>query len=400
MGGVSTDPVGAGGPGPDPGGLIPITAKPPSPDPSGDDTAARVLLSGLAEPGDVRLAAAIGRHGAAGVVRRILSASPDLALATYRARLGPVPATERVAADLQRLERVGGRLLLPGSRDWPTQLDDLGLRAPLLLWVRGGGQLRLAALRSVSVVGARASTSYGNAVAGELAAGLAERGWCVVSGGAFGIDAAAHRGALAGGGTTVAALACGVDVSYPRAHEALFTRLLDDGVLVSESVPGATPYRGRFLVRNRVIAALSRGTVVVEAALRSGSLATAREARELGRVVMGVPGPVTSAMSAGVHRLLREDGLLVSSVAEVVEAVGELGLDLAPRESGQVRPYDALDPLARAVLDALPARRALEAEAIGRTAGLDPAAALAALGLLELTGFVVRDPAGWRLSRA
>ena len=231
-----------------------------------------------------------------------------------------------------------------------------------------------------------------------MAAGLAERGWTVVSGGAFGIDAAAHRGALAVGGVSVAVLAGGVDVSYPRGHDQLFCRLLEDGLLVSEVPPGSAPFRSRFLVRNRLIAALTRGTLVVEAALRSGSLATAREARDLGRMVMGTPGPVTSAMSAGVHRALREGALLVSSVEEVVEAVGEIGADLAPRASGPLESRDGLDPVARRVLDALPPRRAADPAAISAGAGVDPATTIATLGLLELAGFVRRDPAGWRLA--
>ena len=156
--------------------------------------------------------------------------------------------------------------------------------------------------RSVAIVGSRASTAYGEHVAGELGHQLAERGWTVVSGGAFGIDAAAHRGALAAEAPTVAVLACGVDRPYPAAHGALLHRIAETGLLVSEWPPGAAPHRHRFLVRNRLIAALTRGTVVVEAAARSGAQATARRARKLGRQVLVVPGPVTSAMSVGLPR--------------------------------------------------------------------------------------------------
>ncbi|HET8971287.1 MAG TPA: DNA-processing protein DprA, partial [Candidatus Nanopelagicales bacterium] len=297
-----------------------------STDPREDDTAARVLLSRLTEPGDARVGALVRAHGAPGVVALVLDGAGELAACRARLPAGGVAAAiEQVGADLAQLDRLGGRILRPGTVDWPSQLDDLGPRAPLLLWQRGAANLRLTALRSVSVVGARACTRYGETVAAELAAGLAERGWAVVSGGAYGIDAAAHRGALAVSGSSVAVLACGVDIAYPRGHEQLFDRLCEDGALLAEAAPGAVPYRGRFLVRNRVIAALTRGTVVVEAAIRSGSLATARAARDLSRVVMGVPGPVTSAMSAGVHRELRDGALLVSSVAEVIEAVGEIG---------------------------------------------------------------------------
>jgi DNA processing protein len=369
-------------------------------DPLVDDVAARVLLARLAEPGDTRVHRAVADLGAVGLVDRIVTGTGD-DLQVYRARLprDRTPA-EGVAADLAELARLDGRLVLPGQREWPTQLDDLGERAPVLLWVRGAADLRLAALRSVAIVGSRSSSPYGDRVASDLGAGLAERGWAVVSGGAYGIDAAAHRGALAVDGVSVAVLACGVDVAYPRGHDGLFSRLLVDGVVMTEAAPGAPPYRGRFLVRNRVIAALSRGTVVVEAALRSGSLATAREAGELGRVVMGVPGPVTSTMSAGVHGALRDGALLVTTVEEVVEAVGDLGADLAPVRRGAETTRDQLDPIGRRVLDALPTRGAADTATIAAPAGVDQVGALAALGLLELGGFVRRDRDGWRLAGA
>jgi DNA processing protein len=294
---------------------------------------------------------------------------------------------------------VGGRLLIPGDLEWPSQLDDLGELAPWALWVRGTVDLRLTALRSVAVVGARAATPYGTHVASMLGSDLATSGWAVVSGGAYGIDAAAHAGALAAHGVTVGVLACGVDLAYPPRHEALFARIAADGALVSEVPPGAAPHRTRFLVRNRVIAALTRGTVVVEAALRSGALATARDAERLGRPLLVVPGPITSSMSAGANRELRGGAVAVTSAAEVIEAVGELGSDLAPRLDGPLEPRDGLDPLARRVLDAVPARRPATVDSIARIAGVAPAEAAAALGLLELAGFVTAGPDGWRLAR-
>ena len=185
--------------------------------------------------------------------------------------------------------------------------------------------------RAVAVVGARACTVYGEHVAGDLAAGLGDRGWTVVSGGAYGIDAAAHRGSLAVDAPTVAVLACGVDVAYPAAHDGLLRSVRAMGVVVSELPPGARPTRRRFLDRNRVIAALGRGTVVVEAALRSGALNTAGHADELSRTVMAVPGPVTSAASAGCHELLRARGAaLVTDAADVLDLVGRPG-DRRPR---------------------------------------------------------------------
>jgi DNA processing protein len=360
-----------------------------------DDRSARALLSRIAEPGDRRIGALLRTHPALEVVAMLKAGGPGLEQAgRYAGRL----ATADPCADLARAADVGGRLIVPGDLEWPTQLDDLGELAPWALWVRGTVDLRLAALRSVAVVGARASTGYGTHVASTFASDLAASGWTVVSGGAFGIDAAAHTGALAAHGVTVAVLACGVDVAYPPRHDALFARIAADGLLVSEVPPGAAPHRGRFLVRNRVIAALTRGTVVVEAALRSGSLSTAHEAERLGRPVLGVPGPVTSAMSAGVHRALRAGALLVTSSAEVIEAVGGIGVDLAPEPSGPVDPRDALDPLSARVLDAVPARRPATLDSVARTAGVTPAETAAALGLLELAGFVRQGPQGWTLA--
>lgn len=217
---------------------------------------------------------------------------------------------------------MGGRFVCPGDREWPSQLDDLGDARPIGLWVRGRSDLRLWALRSVALVGARACTPYGAHMAATLAAGLAERGWVVVSGGAFGVDGAAHRGALAAGGATMAVLACGVDVAYPRGHAGLIGRIVEQGMVLGELPPSDHPTRSRFILRNRVIAALTRGTVVVEAEYRSGSLVTARNAQRLGRFTMGVPGPATSGLSAGVHELLRGEGVLVTDAAEITELVG------------------------------------------------------------------------------
>ena len=361
-----------------------------------DDRVARAMLSYLAEPGDRRIGRLLTRHAAVDVVEMIRSGTSGLETEErYRVRL----ASAKPEQHLDRVAEVGGRLLVPDDLEWPRQLDDLGDSAPWALWVRGTLDLRLTALRSVAVVGARASTRYGERVASQMGSDLAESGWAVVSGGAFGIDKAAHLGALAAQGLTVAVLACGVDLAYPPSHDALFARIAADGLVVSEVPPGSAPHRTRFLVRNRVIAALTRGTVVVEAALRSGALSTAHEAERLRRPVMGVPGPVSSEQSRGVHRALRNGALLVTSAAEVVEAVGGIGVDLAPEPSGRVDPRDALDPLAARVLDAVPVLRAVTLESVARTAGVTPAETAAALSLLELSGFVERGPDGWALRR-
>ena len=245
---------------------------------------------------------------------------------------------------------------------------------PIGLWCRGALRLDEACRESVAVVGSRSATSYGAQVAGDIGARLAAEHWTTVSGAAFGIDHAAHRGALAARGRTVAVLACGVDRAYPAAHAGLLRYIADVGLVVSEAAPGCAPTRIRFLARNRLIAALSRGTVVVEAAVRSGALNTASWASGLGRVLMGVPGPVTSAPSAGVHQLLRSrDALLVTSGEEVLEAVGPVGAFLLeePREADG--PRDRLPARERQVLDAVPKHVGADAVRIARTAGVAPA---------------------------
>lgn len=216
--------------------------------------------------------------------------------------------------------------------------------------------------------------------------------------GAYGVDGAAHRGALGAGGATVAVLACGVDRPYPRGHTELITRIAEQGLVIGELPPGDHPTPSRFVLRNRVIAALTRGTVVVEAAYRSGSLVTARAAQRLGRHTMGVPGPATSGLSAGVHELLRGDAELVTDAAEVVEVVGEMG-ELAPERRGPVLPRDLLEPGARRVLDALPSRRAATAVEVGRGAQTTQDEAVARLYELRSLGYVERHGDGWKLTR-
>ncbi|MBW8486029.1 DNA-processing protein DprA [Actinomadura parmotrematis] len=371
-----------------------------------DDRQARATLAAIAEPGEAllnRIMEQGGPQGALEAVRRTelpagfevdgrMKGKAVKRLARWRIRLEQDPSTAWDGSDL--------RLVCPGEPEWPTTLDDLADERPYALWLRGPENLRYNCLRSVALVGARAASPYGLRVASDLGAELADRGWCVVSGGALGIDAAAHRGALAAGGVTVAVFANGVDVPYPIGNNALFTEMAQHGLLVSESPPGSTPRRSRFLVRNRVIAALSRGTVVVEAAWRSGALSTAAWARKLGREVMAVPGPVGSYNSAGCHRLLRDQppALLVTRVEEIVEAVGQIGTDLAPDPAGPVLPRDRLEPDARTLLEAMPARGSVGPAQLAAEAGLDMATVNGKLGLLAAAGFVERSPTGWRLT--
>ncbi|SES16038.1 DNA processing protein [Streptomyces sp. yr375] len=365
-----------------------------------DERLARVFLGRVIEPGDEVGGQWVRERGVPEVVRRLSGVGEPLHGVTARrwAGLRARAALAEPERDLAVAAAAGVRFVCPGDAEWPGTLDELGDARPLGLWVRGRPSLRMWALRSVAVVGARACTQYGAHMAAALACGLAERGWVVVSGGAYGIDGAAHRGALGAGGATVAVLACGVDRPYPRGHTQLINRIAEQGLVVGELPPGDHPTPSRFILRNRVIAALTRGTVVVEAAYRSGSLVTARAAQRLGRHTMGVPGPATSGLSTGVHELLRGEAVLVTDAAEVVELVGDMG-ELAPDRRGPVLPRDLLEPAARRVLAALPARRPATADEVAREARTTPDDAIARLYELDALGYVERHGDGWKLTR-
>ena len=356
--------------------------------------------------------------------------APCAELAQLVARVGPVEAAERVrlgavgldvarrtearrdidcaAEDLDLLSRREGRLVTPDHDEWPVLAltavagvpvrDKPQGRAPLALWVVGPLRLDEVTERAAAMVGTRACTAYGEHVAADLAAGLAENDVAIVSGGAFGIDGAVHRAALAVGGSTVAVLAGGVDVLYPAGHSALLHRIGRNGLLVSEYPPGVRPARHRFLTRNRIVAALSGATVVVEAGIRSGAASTAAWARALGRVVCAVPGPVTSAASTGCHALLRAGAELITCAEDVREIIGRSGefADELPRPSD---PLDALSDSERLVYEALPARAARTPDEIAVAAGLPAAGVLGPLATLEIAGLVQRQGGKWRICR-
>ncbi|MEV0001978.1 DNA-processing protein DprA [Micromonospora sp. NPDC050980] len=383
-----------------------------------DERLARVALTWLAEPGTRSVHQLVHRLGPVATLDLLLAGgAPERTLrAAVTARTAAGDARAVAADALARGERLGARLVVPGDDEWPPQVAQLrGLALPdatrrvdvetdppLCFWVRGPWPLGEALDRSVAVVGARAATPYGSHVATELGYGLADREWTVVSGGAFGIDSAAHRGALTAGGRTVAVLACGLDRPYPMGNAALFDRIAETGLLVSEWMPGAEPLRPRFLIRNRVIAAATRGTVLVEAAARSGATQTLNRALGLKRPAMVVPGPVTSAMSVGGHEVLREKSAarLVTGVAHVLEEVGRIGDDLAPLARAPERPRDRLDDDATQVLEALPRRRPIGLESVAARAGVDLRTAMRKLSMLEELALVTRRDGGYALAPA
>ena len=369
----------------------------------GDDVTeclARAAWTVIAEPGDAVAGALIDALGAEDALSVAVGGSTSLlapggasgrasqALAHARARWRPRATPRLVREALRGAAAVGARLIVPGDECWPEGLGDLGPHAPSALWVRG----RLELLRQqprVAMVGARAASSYGEHVAADLAGDLAGAGAVIVSGGAYGIDGAVHRAALGVGGATVAFLAGGVDRVYPAGHQRLLQQIADEGALVSEPPCGTAPTKWRFLARNRLIAALGQATVVVEAGWRSGSLNTAGHAATIGRPLGAVPGPVTSASSAGCHRLLREyDAQCVTSAGEVRELWGQSD-DPLPL-------HEVRDPSRTRVLDAMSTKSRLSVEEIARRSGLSPDRVRSLLGLLHLEGGVARDEAGWR----
>lgn len=352
---------------------------------------ARAAWARVAEPTNETVAGWIGEYGPGEAWQRLVAGELPVPQ-----RLAAIAAGLDPADEARRCTEAGARFVIPGDDEWPAGLDDLEHRpsahggVPLGLWVRGGRDLAEAVERSVALVGSRASTAYGSGQARQLAAELADRGWSVVSGAAYGIDGAAHEGALAAEGVTVAVLAGGVDRPQPAGHERLVARIAETGLVVSEAPPGRTVRGRHFLQRNRIVAALAGATVVVEAGLRSGARGTASAAERLGRPVGALPGPVTSMASAGCHDLVRSgQAVLVTNAAEVVELASPLGeVDAATVEPPEI------DPLAASVLAALDGVT-VDTGQLGTITGLAPLDLLVRLGALEAAGLVDRDGDLW-----
>jgi DNA processing protein len=362
--------------------------------------------TGIAEPGDGTAGMLVATLGASGALRAVVErvAVEDLLVTLAAAGEQTVERTELAQAlerwkprlkssiaitALRQAVRFGVRLLVPGDDVWPDGFDGLGPHAPLALWLRGNPSTLATLDRSIALVGARAATGYGEHVTMEASAGLVDRGYTIVSGAAYGIDGMAHRAALASSGQTVAFLAGGVDRFYPSGHDALLTRIVAEGAVVSELPCGSPPTKWRFLQRNRLIAASSLATIVLEAGWRSGSLNTAGHASSLGRPLGAVPGPVTSAASAGCHRLIREfTAQLVTNTDEMAE--------LAPLSPAVVEHSVRGDGSEHTrVIDALSTRAPRSADDIAARSGLSVASVHAVLGTLELEGRAHERDRGW-----
>jgi DNA processing protein len=364
--------------------------------------------SGLVEPGDGTAGALVAALGPARAldalvsdwsanrirdavreVDRVEADSIEQELAPALARWRPRLKSADVVHSIEQAARVGAALVVRGDTGWPSQVEDLGRHAPMVLWRRGSAAVCINAARSFAIVGARAATTYGEQVTMDASAELVGRGFAIVSGAAYGIDGMAHGAALANEGQTVAILAGGVDRFYPSGHDALLRKIAQYGAVISEVPCGAAPTKWRFLQRNRLIAAVSSATVVVEAGHRSGSLNTAAHASALGRPLGAVPGPVTSPASAGCHRLIRDyDAICVTNPDEMVQLLGEVAGDSAPIDSQRSAEQTR-------VIDALSTRSPRPVEAVAALAGLSVMAAGSVLGSLELDGTVVEHERGW-----
>ncbi|GJF11051.1 putative DNA processing protein DprA [Mycolicibacterium cyprinidarum] len=371
-----------------------------------DSQRAWAYLSRVAEPPNPRLAELVASFGAVEAADRVRRRALDdgrLARAT-EARFD-IDCAEK---DLEILARMGGRLVTRDDEEWPylafasfrgvdgTQRPQA--HPPLVLWVVGPTRLCDVAERAASIVGTRAATAYGEYAAADLAAGLVERHVSIVSGGAYGIDGAAHRAALASDGETVAVTAAGIDVPYPSGHSALLHRVARHGLVVSEYPPGTRPTRRQFLARNRLVAALSGATVVVEAGVRSGAANTAAWANALGRAVCAVPGPITSSSSVGCHALITAGATLVTRAADIVELVGDMG-EFAPEVTRPASVIDDLTDTELAVYEALPRRGTRTVGEIAVAAGLPVTDVLGPLTMLDVRGLITQAEGSWRLAK-
>lgn len=361
---------------------------------------ARMALSALQPLGSPGLSEMLERFEAGELWHAISTRREDTTW-SVKARTIDVEALDAAT------RQADARFLIPGDPEWPQQVDDLTHARvnqlggnPIGLWVRGSADISQLE-GAVSLVGSRASTAYGTNIAMDLAADLATAGHPIISGLAYGIDAAAHRGAIAVRGRTIAMVACGIERVYPSANRSLHEAILKDGAVITESPPGAHPLKASFLARNRLIAAASQGVVIVEAAARSGARNTASWAGALGRIVMAVPGSVTSAQSVTPHWLIQEGlATLITSAADIQRLMGPLQPELELDLRGDDVPLDRLPPRLRAIREVVGARETLTVADISARTGLSIPACIAGAAQLAEAGWL-EELAGqqWALPR-
>jgi len=301
---------------------------------------------------------------------------------------------------LHYIASIGGWFMTPEDEHWPSALADLGVTEPLGLWGIGEGDVPPAE-RMLSLVGSREATIYGETATAMLAKKARQHGVTVLSGGAYGIDAEAHRAALSVSGhgiPTIAVLAGGLDQLYPAGNRDLLRRIATNGLLIAEMPPGMRPNRYRFLNRNRIIAALSSATIVVEARYRSGALNTAHHAHDLSRFVGAVPGPINVPNSAGCHRLMKETPtMLIDDPTDLEDLFGE---SFKPTDTAQSpehqRVYDVLDVEEMLVFDALPVQSRTTSTHLCGITGLSVPTISGILTKLERHALAEHNAHGWR----
>ena len=397
------------------------TRRPVDPD-EVDERFAGSAWTSIAEPGDRHAGALVGALGPVAALSAVIDRVPVDSLAAAMREAGgggdalgsaelqealdrwrPRLSSKTCLLALSQAARYDVRLLVPSDPLWPPGLSDLGPFGPLALWVRGTDAALASLEAGIALVGARAATGYGEHVTMEASAGLVDRGYAIVSGAAYGIDGMAHRAALASHGHTIAFLAGGLDRFYPSGHEELLTRIAANGAVISEVPCGTAPTKWRFLQRNRLIAASSQATIVLEAGWRSGSLNTAGHASALGRPLGAVPGPVTSAASAGCHRLIRDyDAVCVTNADEMAElaplGTASVRADATSPDAGERARSEPSAELVR-LFDALSTRSPRTTTDIAARAGLSISATQGMLGTLQLDGRVRESERGWTLIR-
>ncbi len=354
---------------------------------------ARLILSWISDHVDLPLARSISTRGATAALQVITIST--VAKPSERRRLARLNQIESIEQLNQKLDFNKIKYLTPGNEFWPTQLDQLGLSAPIGLFIKGDE--RVLSDIAVAIVGTRNASTYGARITQELAYELAAIGYTIISGGALGIDVIAHHSTLLAQGTTICVQANGLDDFYPKSNKHVISRIIENGAVISEYPPGRTPNKSQFLERNRIIAALAGGVVVVEAPRISGSLSTANHASKLSRMVMAFPGEVSSENSLGTNELIKtKQAEIITRASDVIELLAPLGqAPVLPDEIMNKSIYDDLSDNAKLVFETLPLRSGYEAGEIANRSGLARVEVISALSELQIHSAIRKGTTGW-----